>query len=119
MENIEERINYIEDVLETQEFNRVTEARTFIQKIAEKARTSTMPAHNRNASQLSFFGGPWMTVDDHTQDGLSSFRKSYANTNTLMPSTFVMTTVCIVCALLSAVFVYNNPPSWKKLVFVK
>lgn len=111
MENIEERINYIEDVLETQEFNRVTEAKNFIQKIAEKARTSKLPTSNRNASQLSFFAGPWLTTDEHTQDEMNSFRRSYANTNTLAPSTFVITTVCIVCALLSAIFVYHNPPS--------
>ena len=66
MRDIEGRINYIEDVLETQEFNRVYEKQTFIQKIAEKTRASKMPTR-RGQSQLSVFGGAFTTQDDVTQ----------------------------------------------------
>ena len=66
MKDIEERIYYIEMVLETQEFNRVYEKQTFMQKIAEKTRASKMPTR-RGQSQLSVFGGAFTTVDDTTQ----------------------------------------------------
>ena len=108
MGDIEERINYIEDVLETQELNRVYEKQTFIQKIAEKTRNSKLPS-KRGGSQLSFFGN--FTQDEHcTADGLGQFRRSYATGNTLMPSTFVMTMVVMVCVFASAVLVYHDPP---------
>lgn len=107
MGDIEERINYIEDVLETQEFNRVYEKQNFIQKIAEKARTSKLPS-KRGGSQLSFFGN--FTQDEPTTDGLGQFRRSYANTNTLIPSTFVLTMVAMVCVFVSAALVYHDPP---------
>ena len=66
MEEIEERINWIEEVLETQEFNRVYEKQTFMQKIAEKTRASKMPTR-RGESKLSVFGGAFTTSDDVTQ----------------------------------------------------
>ena len=110
MDNIEERINYIEDVLETQQFNRVYEKQTFIQKITEKTRSSKLPNSARNHSQLSFFGNVFTQDQETTQDGLTSFRKSYANVNSLAPSTYVMTTVIFVCALISAVMVYRMEP---------
>ena len=108
MENIEERINYIEEVLETQEFNRVYEKQTFMQKIAEKTRNSRMPL-GREGSQLSFFRNSVFT-EENTQDGVSSFRRSYSKVNSLAPNTHIIATICIVCAFISLAMFYRSGP---------
>ena len=111
MENIEERITYIEDVLETQEFNRVYEKQTFMQKIAEKTRNSRMPSRvGRESSQLSFFRNSVFT-EENTQDGVSSFRRSYSKVNSLAPNVHVITAVCIICAFISVVMFYRSVPA--------